>query len=359
MLDRLTITLRQAFPLAIALFFISLWVSAFAGPTDQRVVVNMLISVVLAVSLQAFSGNSGVVSFGHLAFMAIGAYVAALVTVPPALKQVIGFRLPGFVMDAEVGFVMALVLGTALAAVAAAVIGFFLSRMREDAMSMATIGILVIFFVVANNWTNVTRGTTGVYGVPGSTTLWSALAVAVAVIVASIYYRTSAAGLKLRASKADAIAAAALGADVQRLRLGAWIVSGAMMGCGGALWAQYNLAFNAEAFYFTQTFSLLAMVVIGGLATVSGAVTGAIAVAVVIDLLRRAEAGVDLGIVQLDLPPGSSALVLSASILVVLYRWPDGIAGMTELGERISRRLPPWWRRRRTPATEKTHAAAS
>jgi branched-chain amino acid transport system permease protein len=171
------------------------------------------------------------------------------------------------------------------------------------------------------------------------------------VIATAIAYRTSPAGLKLRASKEDPLAAAALGADVQRLRLGAWIVSGAIMGCGGALWSQYNLAFNAEAFYFTQTFALLAMVVIGGLATVSGAVLGTVAVVAASDFLRRAQAGLDLGVVELHLPTGSSALVLSLWILLILYRWPDGVAGMTELGDRIARWLPLGSSPRKAPAS--------
>jgi branched-chain amino acid transport system permease protein len=336
---RLSTVVVQALPLAAGLFVLSLWASVLAGATDQRVVVNMLISVVLAVGLQAFSGNSGIVSFGHLAFMAVGAYVAALAAVPPALKDVMQLHLPGALAHAQAGFVLAVGLGTVAAALVAAIVGFFLSRMREDAMSMATIGLLVIAYVVANNWTDVTRGTTGIYGVPATTTLWAAFGAAVVAIVFGVYYRTASAGLRLRASREDALAAAALGADVRRLRLGAWIVSGAIMGCGGSVWALYNLAFNADAFYFAQTFSLLAMVVIGGLATVSGAVTGAVVVSIVTEALRRAEASLDLGVVHLHLPAGSSDVVLSAWILFVLYRWPDGFAGLTEIGDRIAKRL--------------------
>ena len=61
-----------------------------------------------------------------------------------------------------------------------------------------------------------------------------------------------------------------------RLRYVAWVLSGAIMGMGGAIWAQYNLAFDPKQFFFTQTFNLLAMVVVGGLASVSGAVIGAV-----------------------------------------------------------------------------------
>ena len=77
------------------------------------------------------------------------------------------------------------------------------------------------------------------------------------------------AGSTLRASREDALAASALGVDVVRLRLGAWVLSAALMGAGGALWAQYNLAFGPRQFFFAQTFAVLAMIVVGGLASVS------------------------------------------------------------------------------------------
>ena len=70
-------------------------------------------------------------------------------------------------------------------------------------------------------------------------------------------------GLKLRASRADPVAAEALGANVVRLRYAGWILSGAIMGMGGAIWAQYNLAFDPKQFFFTQTFNILAMIVVG------------------------------------------------------------------------------------------------
>jgi branched-chain amino acid transport system permease protein len=134
--------------------------SSFA-PADRRVVVNFLIAVVLVLAIQTFSGNSGIVTFGHVAFMGVGAYVAALVTIPPAIKAGSLPDLPGVVADARLGFLPAVAVAAAVTAAVAFVAGLALTRMEENAMAMATIGVLVIAFVVFESWDGVTRGAQG------------------------------------------------------------------------------------------------------------------------------------------------------------------------------------------------------
>ena len=169
-------------------------------------------------------------------------------------------------------------------------IGLALTRMRENAMAMATIGVLVILFVVFDNWEGITRGATGLFGIPRSTTVWSALVFAVVTIAICRFFRESNPGLELRASRTDSLAAEALGSNVVRLRWWAWTLSGALMGMGGGLWAQYN-AFGPRQFFFAITFSLLAMLVVGGLGSVSGAVIRAFVVTAVFEVMRRIEDG--------------------------------------------------------------------
>jgi branched-chain amino acid transport system permease protein len=222
-------------------------------------------------------------------------------------------------------------ISTVVGALVAAVIGVPLMRMQEGAMAMATIGVLVIFFVVFDNWDAVTRGSTGVFGIPRNTSLLSAVVLSLIAIFVCRVFRESNAGLKLRASRADPVAAEALGANVVHLRYVAWVLSGAIMGMGGAIWAQYNLAFDPKQFFFTQTFNLLAMVVVGGLASVSGAVIGAATVTLTTEIMRRIEdsAGV----------PGLTQMAVALLILLILYRRPDGLVGRFEVDDLIGRRL--------------------
>jgi branched-chain amino acid transport system permease protein len=304
---------------------------ALASPADLRVIVNFIVALVLVLAIQSFSGNSGIVSFGHVGFMGVGAYAAALLTIPPDTKRSILPDLPGFLLDADVGFVPAVFISAAVGAAVAAVLGLALTRMQEGAMAMATIGVLVIFFVVFDNWDEVTRGATGIFDIPQSTTVYAALGFAALALAVSRAFRESNAGLKLRASRTDALAAAALGANVVRLRFYAWTLSGALMAMGGGLWAQFNLAFGPKQFFFAQTFNLLAMLVVGGLASTSGAVVGAFTITAVFEIMRRAEESIDV--------PGITHIVVAAIILLVLYFRREGLMGLSELDDVISRRI--------------------
>ena len=139
-------------------------------------------------------------------------------------------------------------------------------------MAMATIGVLVIFFVVFDYWDDVTRGSTGVFGDPAAD--HPALGRRA---VASSRLRDRPAVPRVQhgpqAAREPRGPARGRGArrDVVRLRYIAWVLSGALMGMGGAIWAQYNLAFDPKQFFFTQTFNMLAMIVVGGLASRSPA----------------------------------------------------------------------------------------
>jgi branched-chain amino acid transport system permease protein len=330
-------SLRGTAVFAVPLAIVAVVADAVASPADLRVVVNFLIALTLVLAIQSFSGNSGIVSFGHVGFMGVGAYVAAAMTIPPAIKDDLMPSLPGFIRGGTVGYVPAVLLAALAGAVVAAVLGLALTRMQEGAMAMATIGVLVIFFVVFDNWDGVTRGATGIFGIPQSTHVYSAFAFAAVAVFVCRAFRESNAGLKLRASRTDPLAAEALGADIVRLRWVAWTISGGLMAMGGALWAQYNIAFGPKQFFFAQTFNLLAMLVVGGLASVSGAVVGATAVTAAFEILRREES-VD--------QPGITQMVIALLILLVLYRRSDGLMGRSEADDLVLRRL----RRRGSPA---------
>lgn len=324
-------SVRGTAVLAVPLVLLALVANAIGSPAEVRTVVNFFVALVLVLSIQSFSGNSGIVSFGHVAFMGVGAYTAALLTISPLIKESILPSLPSLIGDAQIGFVPAVVIATIVGAFVAAVIGLPLTRMEEGAMAMATIGVLVIFFVVFDNWDAVTRGSTGIFGIPRHTTLLSAVVLSLIAIFVCRLFRESNTGLKLRASRADPVAAEALGAHVVRLRYIAWILSGAIMGMGGAIWAQYNLAFDPKQFFFTQTFNILAMIVVGGLASVSGAVIGAAVVTLTTEVMRRLED--DAGV------PGLTQMAVALLILFVLYRRPDGLVGRSEVDDLLGRRL--------------------
>jgi ABC-type branched-subunit amino acid transport system permease subunit/pimeloyl-ACP methyl ester carboxylesterase len=318
-------TLRGTLWLTVPLAVIAVLADAFAAPADRRVVVNFLIALVLVLAMQSFSGNSGILSFGHVAFMGIGAYTAALVSMAPLDKELSVPNLPHWLHDLQLPFLPTVLVAAAVSAFVALAVGGALVRMRENAMVMATFGILVIFFVIFQSWNRVTGGVAGLYGVPSRVTIWWALGFAVFAVIVTRLYRELPVGLKLRASREDALAAAALGADVRRLRLVAWVLSASLMGIGGAVWAQYNLAFGPQQFSFDQTFSLLAMLVVGGLANVSGAVAGAFVVTLATEVVRRIEDNTHI--------EGLTAIAIALTILIVLRVRPFGLIAAQEVDD--------------------------
>src|SRR5262249_41857848 len=156
------------------------------GPTQVQSATDAgLINLVLVVSLMVFSGTSGVFSFGHVAFMGIGAYTAALAATTPTYKGIELPDLPGWLADLHLSPIPALLLGGALAAVFASVVALPLVRLSGLAASLATVVMLVVVHDVAENWDRITRGTPGFLidaAPPGTWSLfvWSAFAIVVA-----------------------------------------------------------------------------------------------------------------------------------------------------------------------------------
>jgi branched-chain amino acid transport system permease protein len=213
----------------------------------------------------------------------------------------------------------------------AVVVGAVLSRMREGAMAMATIGVLFIFYNLFDNADALTRGASGIFGIPRDTDQWWALGVGLVVIATALAFRVSSRGMQLRASSADPLAAEALGANVIRLRFTAWVLSATLMGLAGGLWAHYNLAFDPRSFFLPLTLTLLGIAVVGGLESVSGVVVGAVVITAVTEVVRRLEENAGV--------PGLTQMAIALLILLVLYRRPHGIVGPVELHTRLGRRL--------------------
>jgi len=236
----------------------------------QRTLISFFITAMMVLAVQVFVGNSGILSFGHVAFAGIGAYAAALVTIPPTLRLTVLPELPSILHNVELGLVGSVVLAAALAAGTAIILGGALTRMSELAMAVATLALLVVMHSVFVNWSSVTRGTTGIFGIPANATLFVSLCGLVLLILVARLYRESRPGLRLQSTREDPRSAKAVGVHVPGTRLGAWVLSAAAMGAAGALFAQSIIAFDPDQFYFGLTFTILSMLVLGGRSSVSG-----------------------------------------------------------------------------------------
>jgi branched-chain amino acid transport system permease protein len=322
----------------------------FGSTASSRTFVVFLVNVMLVISLQVFIGNSGIVSFGHVAFMGIGAYTTALLSIPPLLRTSQLPNLPSLLQTAHPGLIEVVLISALVALVVAAIFGGAMIRMTEATMAMATLALLVVVHTFLQNATTFTRGSLGLAGVPVRTTVVVGTLAAIVFVVLGRLYKESNTGLRVRATREDSLSAAALGTNVIRVRYAGWLLSAAMMGAAGSFWAQSVIAFNANQFYFAITFALLAMLVIGGRTSVSGAVAGAAIITFLSDTLARVEQGVRLGPWYLPKVTGTVQFAIALLIIVMLIVRPEGLFDRWEIDDFL-RRLP-FLRRRRAPIEE-------
>jgi len=331
--------------LALVLLLVAITVLVgLASPSLQRVATEMLIRVVIVVGAYIFIGNSGVLSFGHVGFMAVGAYVTAWLTIPVAQKPFILPDLPQFLALTELPVFPASLAAGAAAALVALFFGIPLMRLSGIAASIGTFAMLVIIQSVFSHWDEMTGGASSLFGLPTYTTRWVALGWAIATIVAAFAYQHTRSGFRLRSSREDPVAAASFGVSITRERLVAFVISAFFVGIGGVLQAHFLGIVVADSFFLASTFLVIAMLVVGGIGSVSGAVIGVVVVTVLGEMLRRAEGGIDLGVVALPARPGLREVGLAAALLVILIFRPRGLMGGVEipvpsiLGRSLARR---------------------
>ncbi len=335
--------------LVVLLGIVVLVVSALGSPTDLRILKGFLISLTGAVALQVYSGTSGVLSFGHVGFIALGAYGSALFTASTKIKAAAIPDAPAFVLTSQLPFLPAIMIGIAVAVVLAVLTGPTFVRLSGAAAAVATLGLMVVVHTVLSNADWLTRGSRAFSGIPPyATTLWCFGAAAVVILIARLV-RDSAYGLGLRSSREDLIAAEASGVNVERARLVAWIISAGLAAISGALYAHFVLAILPAAFYFQMTFLLVTMVILGGY-SVTGAVVGSVVVTILAEALRRAENGISVAGFQLTEAPGLTGVVLALIIVLILTLRPQGMLGRWEIDELLARAF----RRGRTRKEDET-----
>ncbi|MFO1059645.1 MAG: branched-chain amino acid ABC transporter permease [Dongiaceae bacterium] len=318
-----------------ALLSAALVVAALVGVAvfGSAVVTSMLIAVTAVIGLQVYFGNSGILSMGHAGFVALGAYVSGILTMPVATKATVLPQLPGWLAGIELGLPPALVVTALLVGAAAAAIGYVIVRLGGYAAAIASLGVLVIVHVVLLGVPALTRGAQTFYGIPPLTSFPVALAAAVAAVVVARLFRESRLGLQLRASREDELAAQSFGVNVRLRRLQAWTLGAVMAAIAGALLAHLITAFSPKQFYFPLTFSYIIMLIIGGAATVTGAIGGAAIVLVVGEVLRTPESGIVVAGIKLGPFFGATQIVLALLMLLVMYFRRDGLFGLREPDE--------------------------
>lgn len=301
------------------------------GLPGERAATIFCVNLCAVLALQVFSGHSGIVSFGHTAFMGVGAYVSAWMTMPPAMLRTTLPNLPGVLGGYELSLAAALIVVALAGAALAVVSGLPIARLNGASAAIATLGFLIIVYSVLAAARDFTRGNQAFYGVPRLTDIWVALGFAIGFVILARLFRESRIGLCLRAVRDNEPAAMASGVNAARMRFAAWVLSGALAAVAGALYGHMLGAFSPRDFHFDLGFGLIAMLIVGGLRTITGAVGGVALIMTLQEVLQRFEGGFALGPLTVPEIFGLPIVGVSLAILATLLYWPDGLFGRREL----------------------------
>jgi branched-chain amino acid transport system permease protein len=277
-----------------------------------------------------------------VSFVAVGAWAAGVLSVPASEKPAIMPNLAHVLRDRTTGNLSSLLVAAAVGGACALVVALPLMRLSGLAAGIATFGVLEITHNLLRYEERIGPGLNTFSSVPETTGLRQAALGAIAATLVAFVYARSRFGRLLRATREDPAAARAVGISIYRQRLLAFTVSGALAGLAGGLYV-HLLPLNTESVYLDLTFITLAMLVIGGAASLWGAVVGALAVSALDSFLAVAENGTSIVGWNVDLPAGTRVVVVGALMALLLILRPDGITGGREF------RAWPFGARRPTP----------
>jgi branched-chain amino acid transport system permease protein len=292
---------RQAAPWV--LFIAAIFVCSVQGPFVLSVATVTLLWVILASGLNVIMGHGGLVNFGIGAFYGIGSYAGAILAAKAGMP-----------------FLVSLIAAPIVAGAAAAVIGpLILARTRGFQFAIATLAVGIVVDDIFTNWTPVTGGVLGITGIvrpgwlTGDTQIYFFIAACAVVVVAICHYLgRRKLGIVLRALRDDQVLARSLGFRPLTYQLSGFVVSGAIAGLGGVLYAFYIQYVNPGTYNLSgASFQAFAIVAFGGIGTTWGPVVGAVLLTAVSQFV--------------NLTPEVKLIFYGVALLLIVMAVPEGI----------------------------------
>ena len=326
---------------AVILLAVAVWGAQNAlNPFYLQILGLLGINIIATVSLNFAAGFGGMFSLGHPAFMAIGGYTAAILAYPADKKA---FRVPGYpdwLLQLEVPFLPALLIGGVVAAFVAILVGWPVLRLRGHYLAVATLGLTVIVQAAIVNLVDYTRGALGLSGIPGLTNLWwiaGFLVLTIYVVHRLVHSRF---GRALRAVRDDYVAAQMSGVNVARTRLIGFAIAAFFAGIAGGLLGHLLRILTPGQFWFPAVFLGVAMMILGGMGSITGSIIGATIMTILPQFIIPFENGPTVLGVTLPQLNGLTQIVIALILIGVMLVKPEGIAGAKEFSWRALFGLP-------------------
>ncbi len=242
--------------------------SMFLNDYYIQVLTMLGIYLIAALGLNLITGVTGQLSFGHAAFLSIGAYTSAIIS-----------------LKLQLPFVVALLAAGLMTAIWGILLGYPTLRLSGDYLGIATLGFGEIVRVVFLNM-KITGGALGLAGIPRSTSLTMVIILVFFTILSMFRLENSRFGRSLIAIREDEIAAESMGINITKTKITAFALGTFFAGVGGGLYAHLIQYLNPQDFGFVKSFDFLAFIVLGGLGSIPGAILGTTVLTLAPEFLR-------------------------------------------------------------------------
>jgi branched-chain amino acid transport system permease protein len=267
---------------------------------EEGIVVLLCINCIAAMGVSLLTGFTGIFTLGHAAYMALGAYTAAIMTVRYGVH-----------------YLPAIVAGGIIAVLVAWLIGVPTLRLTGDYYAIASIGLGEAIRLILENWQSFTRGARGFPGIDSYTTRWTAVLFFTVLGAGMFNLIGSRLGRELKASRDDRIAASLMGFNTTASRMKALLISAFYCGISGALLGGYMNFIQPSMFDMMKSTELTAVVVFGGLGSMSGTLIGSAIITSVMEYFR------DISQYRM--------LIYGALLVSIMVLRPEGVLGNREI----------------------------
>ncbi|MCM8711343.1 branched-chain amino acid ABC transporter permease [Clostridium sp. SYSU_GA19001] len=296
-------------------------------------ILNMCaIYVVLALSMNLINGFTGLFSLGHAGFMAVGAYTTALFTMSKEVKMQNFFMTPIIkpLETVQWPFIAALILGGALSAIIAFLIGAPVLKLKGDYLAIATLGFSEIIRIIFTNTQSITNGALGIKGIPNTTNLGWSFGIAIFTVIFILLLINSSYGRALKAIREDEIAAESMGIGLFKHKILSFMIGAFFAGVGGGLLGNLLGTIDPNMFKFSLTFNILLIIVLGGMGSVTGTIISSFVITIAGEALRFLDESMNLGFIVIPGVAGLRMVVFSGLLMIVVLFFSNGLMGTRE-----------------------------
>lgn len=320
--------------LLVVLFGAACFVNSEMDSYTRRIVNLCLVYAIIGLSMNITNGFAGQFSLGQAGFMAIGAYVVGIFTVPVAYRANVFYATPmnPLIADIQMPMWLALVVGGLLAALVAFLIGTPVLRLRGDYLAIATLGFSEIIRIWITNAQSITNGALGIKDIPPLNDVRVIFVATALTFVFVSALMNSSYGRAFKAIREDEIAAEAMGINLFKHKCLAFMLSAFFAGVGGGLYGALLGTVDPKNFLFTLTYNFLLIIVLGGMGSITGSMLGSIIVTAGLEFLRVFDEPMEIFGMAIPLfRPGFRMVMFSVLLMVCVLFWRHGIMGTNEI----------------------------